>query len=127
MKVLTAVALVVLAASVSACQPDAGPELSDSESTAVAAPEGDVDHGDCGQPALNASVRGATGTFATADEAARSVKVLPDEGSVVQMQAGEASAVFGWVQDGELLYVIDTHRGDDGWTVGSYVKCIVES
>lgn len=118
-----AMAMVMLAATVSACQPDAEPEVGGTESTPLAESEGDVDREDCGEPALNASVRGATGTFETADEAAQSVKALPDEGSAVRMEGGENSAVFGWVRAGKLLYIINTHAGDEGWTVGSYVKC----
>lgn len=121
------VVLVVLAALVSACQPDSQPKLDDSANTAAATQEGAADLEDCDEPALNASVRGATGTFATAEGAARSVKDLPDDGSMALMEAREASAVFGWVRAGRVLYIIDTHRGDEGWTVGSYVKCAAGS
>lgn len=104
MKVVSAVALVTLAAVASSCQPDAGPRLNGAEKSVVPASEAaqsDVGRGEC-RSTLTASVRGVTGSFSSAEEAARSVKELPPEGSLTHLNVGEGSVAFGWMEDGKL-------------------------
>lgn len=119
---MATVAVLVVAVSASGCQPDTGPVAGGPEESVAAASEVGVDREDC-RVTLNASVRGVTGSFASAEAAARSVKEVPAEGRLVRFEGGEDSATFGWEARGLLTHIIYTHRGDGGWIVGSYEKC----
>lgn len=103
------------------CDVPSGTEESVEEPVAAASAVG-VDREDC-RVTRNASVRGVTGTFASAEAAARSVEGLPAEGRLVYFELHEDSATFAWVARGVPTHIIDTHRGDGGWAVGSYQKC----
>ncbi|MFP5252223.1 MAG: hypothetical protein ACLGH4_00315 [Actinomycetes bacterium] len=121
MKVMAALTFLAVTASASACQPDMGPGA-DAEDAVAAASEAGIDPKNC-HATLNASVRGVTGSFQSPEAAARSVSDLPEEGRLVRFEADEDSAKFGWIARGLLTHIIDAHRGDGGWTVGSYQKC----
>jgi hypothetical protein len=87
MKVRAGPVLFLLAAATSACQPNAERQLNGPENSMMAASEVAVDRHHC-RSTFSASVRGVTGSFQSAEEAARSVKELPPEGSLVQLEVG---------------------------------------
>lgn len=122
MKVAVMVAGIVVVVSASGCESDSGRVTGEREESVAAASDLGVDREDC-RVTSNASVRGVTGSFASAEDAARSVEGLPAEGRLVRFEANEDSATFGWEARGLLTHIIYTHRGDDGWTVGSYEEC----